>query len=74
MIQERNLCILATSYFDVYEYCLEETYDAVVGAALTPKIQRMVVIDTFVDDAIGKHRLGGDAKNEHTEREIIRRT
>lgn len=47
------------------------SYHAVVGAALSTKVKRFVVIDTLIDDSVGEHGLRSNAIDKDTERHVV---
>ena len=50
----------------------KDTYDGVVGTTLSAKVHGLIIVDTFVDDAVGKHGLGCNSEYENAKGQIIR--
>lgn len=47
------------------------TYDSIIGTTFAAKVHGVIVVDTFVDDSVGEHGLGCDAKYEDAEGQIV---
>lgn len=49
-----------------------QTYNAVICTTLATEGERLVVLNTLVNHAVGEHGLVGDTEDENAEGEVLR--